>query len=108
MTHTYAARKSREHAAEHDEGICDLGCTTTADDFREEADRMEQAAIRRFAALDGEARQAFVRAAFTLATAQQLQPREGEDHALMYARLCGQLTHALGELLDLVGLAPEE
>ncbi len=109
MAQTHAAAHTLAHAAEHDAGSCTLETCDglTGDDYREHAEQIERAAARRFAALDDEARTAYVRAARTFTETQAL-PEPGEDAALVYARYHGRLLSALGELLDLVGLAPEE
>lgn len=107
MTHSLTARRTRDHAAEHDHGECPVGCDSTADDFREMAEQIERNAARRFAALDDDSRRAYAHAARTLAETQQA-PEPEDDYGLGYAYRYGQISSALGALLDLVGLAPEE
>ena len=109
MTHTRAARSSLAHAAEHEAGTCTLGCTSTGDDFRELAERETRAAAARFAALDDHARQAYVRASRILSEVRGDQtPFKFSDRTADYAFKLGKVESMLAELLDLVGLLPEE
>lgn len=62
----------------------------------------------RFDALDDDARAAFLRASRALVDVQSGRTAKAYDDELSrYAAKCGRLIGALGELLDLVGLAPE-
>lgn len=107
MTHTLAAARTLKHAAEHDAGTCPNDCLSTADEFREVARQLDVNAGRRFSALDDEQRRTYARAARFLVETERA-PEPEDDFGLEYARRYGLISAVLEELLDLVGLAPEE